>query len=89
MAKEGAEITINVPTRTVEVGGKKFTFALSEIEYNLTINRGIAESFKRFGKDIWTQMARKPDEEKHEADVLKAASQLNRDLGSMKAKMEW
>lgn len=55
-AKEDTDITIDVSARTVSVGGHSFTFALSEIEYNLTVNRGVAESYKRYGSGIWAHM---------------------------------
>lgn len=50
---EGADITIDIPNRIVVVGGREFPFQLSEMEYNLTVNNGIAASYKRFGKGIW------------------------------------
>lgn len=52
-AGEGAGITIDVPNRIVVVGGREFPFQLSGMEYNLTVNNGIASSYRRFGKGIW------------------------------------
>lgn len=52
-AGEGEDITIDIPNRTVTVGGRGFPFQLSEMEYNLTVNNGIAAAYKRFGKGIW------------------------------------
>ncbi|OAP59168.1 hypothetical protein AYL99_06466 [Fonsecaea erecta] len=53
VAQEGEEITLDIPTRTITVAGQTFPFILSEMEYNLTINNGVAESYRKFGKAIW------------------------------------
>lgn len=53
VAKDGEDITIDIPSRTVSVARRTFPFNLSEMEYNLTVNNGMAESFRRFGKTIW------------------------------------
>jgi hypothetical protein len=54
---EGEEITIDVPTRTIVVGGrKKFKFRVAEMEYRLTVNMGISESYKMYGKVIWEKL---------------------------------
>jgi hypothetical protein len=54
---EGEEITIDVPTRTIVVGGRKnFKFKMAETEYRLTVNMGISESYKMYGKAIWEKL---------------------------------
>ena len=57
---EGREIEIDVEGRKVrvEVEGewKEWGFELSEIEYQLSLNSGVTESFNRFGKGIWGEM---------------------------------
>ena len=55
-AKEGEEITIDVPSRTISVAGQQFPFQLSEIEYQLTHNKGVTQSYKKYGKAIWDKM---------------------------------
>ena len=56
-ATEGEEISIDVPTRTIVVGGRqKFIFKMAEMEYRLTVNKGISESYKRYGKAIWERL---------------------------------
>jgi 3-isopropylmalate dehydratase small subunit len=56
-ATEGEEITIDVPTRTIVVGGRKeFKFKMAEMEYRLTVNKGISESYKLYGKAIWEKL---------------------------------
>ncbi|KAK5046836.1 hypothetical protein LTR84_007190 [Exophiala bonariae] len=57
-AAEGEDITIDIPNRTVRVGDRDFAFQLSDMEYNLTVNNGIAASYKRFGKGIWETFTR-------------------------------
>ena len=54
---EGEEITIDVPTRTIVVGGRKnFKFRMAEMEYRLTVSKGISESYKMYGKAIWGKL---------------------------------
>lgn len=55
-AGEGAEVEIDLARRTVSVDGRSFPFQLSDIEYELTRNKGIAQSYKRYGKAIWEKM---------------------------------
>jgi 3-isopropylmalate dehydratase small subunit len=56
-ATEGKNISINVPTRTIVVGdGKVFKFKMAEMEYRLTVNKGISESYKMYGKAIWEKL---------------------------------
>jgi 3-isopropylmalate dehydratase small subunit len=56
-ATEGVEISIDVPTRTIVVGrGKEFRFKMAEMEYRLTVNKGITESYKMYGKAIWEKL---------------------------------
>ena len=39
------------------VGGRKeFKFKMAEMEYRLTVNKGISESYKRYGKAIWEKL---------------------------------
>lgn len=57
-ATEGEQIKIDVPTRTIVVGGRKeFKFKMAEMEYSLTVNKGISESYKMYGKAIWEKLA--------------------------------
>ena len=56
LAVEGAEIEIDVPARNVRVGGKEFGFKMAEMEYRLTMNKGITEAYRRFGKKIWEKL---------------------------------
>jgi homoaconitase/3-isopropylmalate dehydratase large subunit/3-isopropylmalate dehydratase small subunit len=55
-ALEGEDINIDVGTRSIEVAGKKFPFRLSNMEYKLTVNNGIAKTYGRFGKAIWQRL---------------------------------
>ncbi|KAK4905945.1 hypothetical protein LTR49_024831 [Elasticomyces elasticus] len=55
-AKDGEEIVIDIPKRTISVAARSFPFQLSEIEYKLTQNKGVAQSYRRFGKAIWEKL---------------------------------
>lgn len=56
LATEGADIHIDVQARVIEIGQKQFNFQLSDIEYALTANKGIAATFRMYGKDLWKEM---------------------------------
>lgn len=66
-AQEGMEISIDVQERFIEVGGKRFGFQLSDIEYELIANKGIAATFRKYGKDLWKKMT-EPDQSVHELE---------------------
>lgn len=85
LATDGADITIDVANRVVRCGGKEFPFKLSEIEYNLTANKGIAESFQKYGKGIWTQMTKEPEGRKSAGEVLRAAGEIS----PKRSEIEW
>ena len=72
LAQDGEEITLDIPRRTVTVSGKTFDFKLSEMEYNLTINNGLTESYQRFGKGIWERFTGAGKEET-EMSIIRAA----------------
>ncbi len=72
LAADGEDIMLDIPNRTVTVAGKVFDFKLSEMEYNLTVNNGVAESFQRFGKGIWERFTGAGKEET-EMSILRAA----------------
>ena len=55
-AVEGAEIEIDVPARKIRVGGREFGFKMAEMEYRLTMNKGITEAYRKFGKAIWEKL---------------------------------
>jgi len=55
-AQEDVEISIDVPQRQITVAGKGFPFRLSNMEYQLTINNGIAKAYGRYGKSIWEKL---------------------------------
>ncbi|EME87013.1 uncharacterized protein MYCFIDRAFT_194909 [Pseudocercospora fijiensis CIRAD86] len=55
-ARDGEAITIDLPQRMITVAEKEFAFRLSEIEDRLTVNKGVAESYRRHGKAIWEKL---------------------------------
>lgn len=84
VAKEGEDITIDIPSRTVSVAGQTFPLNLSEMEYNLTVNNGMAESFRRFGKAIWENFTGSTTGGKSVARALEEGSDVKKDR-----KMDW
>jgi 3-isopropylmalate dehydratase small subunit len=56
---DGEQVTIDVPTRTIVVGGRKeFKVKMAETEYRLTVNKGISESYKMYGKAILEKLTK-------------------------------
>ena len=98
---EGREIEVDVEGRVVRVDVEgewsSWGFELSEIEFQLTVNRGVTESFKRYGKRIWGEMMGKDDGQKDGAGGTKArATQhtaevagLEEDVNEIEKKMAW
>jgi len=68
-AAEGQEITVDVPNRTISVGGKDFKFKMAEMEYRLTMNKGITESYRKYGKAIWEKLTESDMKGKVEEDM--------------------
>ncbi|KAK5219258.1 hypothetical protein LTR72_008440 [Exophiala xenobiotica] len=84
VAKEGEDITIDIPSRTVTVEGQTFPFNLSEMEYNLTVNDGMAKSFRRYGKAIWKNFTGSTTGRKSISRALEEGDSVKKDR-----KMEW
>lgn len=60
-AKDNVDMTVDVDARRIEVGGQIFPFELSEMEEKMTLNKGIADSYKIYGKSIWQELSGKRD----------------------------
>jgi hypothetical protein len=60
-ATENSKIEIEVPEQKIYVAGREFGFSLTEMEYKLTVNRGMNEAYKRF-RAIWGKMTEKEGE---------------------------
>ncbi|KIW88776.1 uncharacterized protein Z519_10823 [Cladophialophora bantiana CBS 173.52] len=90
-AREGEEITLDIPARTITVGGTKtFPFTLSEMEYNLTINNGVAESYRRFGKVIWEKFTGAGKKEDVKTSIVTAALEGGGEGGKIgDKKLDW
>ncbi|KAI9711056.1 MAG: hypothetical protein M1828_001983 [Chrysothrix sp. TS-e1954] len=56
LATEGAEIEIDVEGRVAKVGGKQFTFPLTDIEISLLGTKGIAAAYKMYGKAVFERL---------------------------------
>ena len=89
-AKDGRAIEVDVQRRVVkiEVDGewREWSFDLSEMEYQLTLNKGITESFKRYGRGVWEGLMQ-PESSKQTLDEA-ALLQGIEDNGS-NGNLEW
>ncbi|KAF7196888.1 putative aconitate hydratase [Pseudocercospora fuligena] len=74
-AQDGEDITIDLPERVITVAEKKFPFQLSEMEYRLTTNKGVAESYRKYGKAIWEKLMEAEPTKKQEPKP-RAAEQM-------------
>jgi homoaconitase/3-isopropylmalate dehydratase large subunit/3-isopropylmalate dehydratase small subunit len=81
-AQEGEDITIDIGTRTIEVAGKTFPFRLSNMEYKLTVNNGIAKTYGRFGKAIWQNLMQKESSES-------TTSVMKDEAASVDSRLNW
>ena len=57
LATDGVEITIDVTSRAVYVGGRTFSFKLDDMELALIENGGMAPAFARFGRDVFERLS--------------------------------
>lgn len=81
-AKENENITIDVSRRSIEVGGKTFTFRLSNMEYKLTVNNGISNTYNRYGKAIWRRLMQN--------DADEATNAVRKDeAASLDSRLNW
>lgn len=83
-AKDGEVITVDTPSRSITVAGLVFPFILSDIEYSLTMNNGIAKSYNKFGKGIWDVLSA---QETGKKSVVKVIEDV--DIRPKDKRMEW
>jgi hypothetical protein len=53
------EIRIDVPSRLMHVQGKTFPFSSDEMEVKLIQNRGLPETFRKFGNSVFEELCKK------------------------------
>lgn len=91
-AKDGRAVEVDVPSRKVRIEvekgeWKEWPFELSEMEYQLTLNKGVTEAFKRYGRGVWEGLmgdgaGKKEGREQQtldEADLLKSVDAKGKD----------
>lgn len=61
LAKDDVDMIVDLDARRIEVGGQTFSFELSDMEEKMTFNKGIADSYRMYGKNIWQELASKSD----------------------------
>ena len=92
------EIEVDLVGRKVKVnleeeGWKEWEFELSEMEYQLTMNKGVTESFNRLGRGIWAGMMK--DGEKtsvrggHAGGSNTGEIEMGSESTEMEKKIEW
>ncbi|KAG6610431.1 Aconitate hydratase [Phytophthora cinnamomi] len=64
LAKENADITVNMTGRTIEVGGETFRFNMSLFEERLLAGGGIMPLYKKFGNRLFRVAVQDPAAEK-------------------------
>ena len=82
-AQEGEDISIDIGARSIEVAGKTFPFRLSNMEYKLTVNNGIANTYGCFGKTIWQRLM----QEDGPSDAAKAVAKDA--AASLDSRLNW
>lgn len=86
VARDEVEISIDLPRRRIVVGDGKekreFEFELSEMEEQLMRNRGVTNSFKKYGKAIWERLT-SSEKEEAEVEVPKA------EVVNMDSRLKW
>lgn len=82
-AKEGEEISIDLPKRKIVVGGQAWGFELSTMEEKLTQHQGVAASFRKFGKGIWETLTNDGGDEEKPGGMEEAES------GGIDGRLKW
>lgn len=83
LAADGAEITIDVASREVRVGGRTFAFKIDDMELALVENGGMAPAFARFGKDVFEKLCASGG---HEAGRM---SYQDQNVGGASQELQW
>lgn len=55
-AVDGAQISIDLHAKVIEINGKKLEFRLSQMEHELFEHGGITSAFKKFGNKLFEAM---------------------------------
>ncbi|EXJ83387.1 hypothetical protein A1O1_07009 [Capronia coronata CBS 617.96] len=93
-ATDGEEIVLDIPRRSVSVGAGgrlgTWSFQLSEMEFNLTVNHGLTESYNKFGKSIWGKFTGSGSGKNEDKSVAKALEEgVATERTSQERKVQW
>lgn len=55
-ATDDIEITIDVYGREITIGERKWNFKLDKLEIKMLRNKGLAEAYKKFGKNVFDSL---------------------------------
>lgn len=67
----------------------EFPFILADIEYQLTVNKGLQEMYKVYGKDIWKQATAEASYERLEREVALIDLEASRHTGGKVESLAW
>lgn len=89
MAVDGTDIEIDFPKRRIVVGGKDFDFKMADMEYRLTTNKGLTESYKKFGRSIWEKMTEKTASAGESVPRVVSIEGPTEEIGGVDARLKW
>jgi hypothetical protein len=88
-ALDGTDIEIDFPKRKILVGGKEFGFKMADMEYRLTTNKGLSESYKKFGWAIWEKMTEKRVGMGENVPKEVPKEESGEEIGGVDARLKW
>ena len=92
LAVEDSSLEIDILTRTVRVGqgdaSKAFSFNLTQMEYQLIINGGVSEAYKKHANEIWRAMMG-PAPESSSTNVVKMVDDILENNRDVDRRLQW
>ena len=76
-AKDGESIEVDLGNRKVKVGGKEWSFQISEMELGIIKVGGIEKAFEKFGKGLFEVLCRSGKQVKKGVEGIKGPSELS------------
>lgn len=79
-ATDGSEITIDVYGRGISIGERRWKFELDNLEIKMLQNKGLAEAYKKFGKNVFDCLCEGKED---------ASGSLGMETTHMDSSLEW
>lgn len=67
----------------------EFPFMLTDIEYQLTMNKGLQEMYKVYGKDIWKQATAEASDQRRGREVASSGLEESNYTGGRAESLAW